>query len=396
MKRRTLRARLTLIYGGLFFAAGLLLLGVTYLLFQQQLAHRTQTIIGKNPPGALPRLDPAATVNVNGDLLTGPEAEQWLVTQQSTLRDAAVTSLLTQGGIALGAVGGAAAGFGWLVAGRVLSPLHRVTDAARRIASAPSTEPGLHERIALRGPDDEVKNLADAFDTMVERLDRSFDGQRRFVASASHELRTPLTVGRSLIELAMHRKSASADVRRLGEDLLEINSRHERLITGLLLLTKSENEITEKFPVDLADLVTHVVTQIGPEAERAGITVVEEAAEALTLGDGLLLERLVHNLVENGIRHNTGPGGTVEVVSRTVDDAVEVSVANTGPVIPRHEVQEVFEPFRRLGADRIAGGAGLGLSIVRAVATAHGGEATARPRAGGGLVVTVRLPADPH
>ena len=390
MKRLSLRARLTLIYGGLFFAAGLLLLGVTYVLFQQQLTHRTQTIIGKTPAAGL---DPAAAVNVNGDLLSGPEAEQWLVTQQSSLRAAATTSLLTQGGIALGAVGGAAAGFGWLVAGRVLSPLHRVTDAARRIASAPSTEPGLHERIALRGPHDEVKNLADAFDTMVERLDRSFDGQRRFVASASHELRTPLTVGRSLIELAMHRKSASADVRRLGEDLLEINSRHERLITGLLLLTKSENEITEKFPVDLADLVTHVVTQTAPEAERAGVTVVEEAAEALTLGDALLLERLVHNLVENGIRHNAGPGGLVEVVSRTVDDRAEVTVSNTGPVIPRHEIQDVFEPFRRLGADRIAGGAGLGLSIVRAVATAHGGEATARPRAGGGLVVTVRLPA---
>ncbi len=398
MKRLTLRARLTLIYGGLFFAAGVLLLGVTYVLFTQQLSQRTHTVIGKTPP---PGLDPDAAVNLNGDLLSGREAEQWLVTQQSSLRAAATTSLLTQGGIALGAVGGAAAGFGWLVAGRVLSPLHRVTDAARRIASAPSTEPGLHERIALRGPHDEVKNLADAFDTMVERLDRSFDGQRRFVASASHELRTPLTVGRSLIELAMHRKSASADVRRLGEDLLEINSRHERLITGLLLLTKSENEITEKFLVDLADLVTHVVTQTAPEAERAGVTVVEEAAEALTLGDALLLERLVHNLVENGIRHNTGPGGLVEVVSRTVEDTVgdtvgdtvEVTVSNTGPVIPRHEIQDVFEPFRRLGADRIAGGAGLGLSIVRAVATAHGGEATARPRAGGGLVVTVRLPA---
>jgi signal transduction histidine kinase len=391
VKRLTLRARLTLIYGGLFLAAGVLLLGVTYVLFHQQLTHRTQTVIGKSPP---PGLDPDAAVNLNGELLSGREAEQWLITQQSSLRDAAVTSLLTQGGIALGAVGGAAAGFGWLVAGRVLSPLHRVTDAARRIASAPSTEPGLHERIALRGPHDEVKNLADAFDTMVERLDRSFDGQRRFVASASHELRTPLTVGRSLIELAMHRRSASADVRRLGEDLLEINSRHERLITGLLLLTKSENEITEKFPVDLADLVTHVVTQTAPEAERVGVTVVEEAAEALTLGDALLLERLVHNLVENGIRHNTGPGGLVEVASRTVTDGVEVTVSNTGPVIPRHEIQDVFEPFRRLGADRIAGGAGLGLSIVRAVATAHGGEATARPRAGGGLVVTVRLPAD--
>lgn len=398
MKRVTLRARLTLIYGGLFFGAGVVLLGVTYALFNQQLTHRAQTIINQGPPrehnvNEPPKLRPGAIVYVNGRMLSGPEAERWLSTQQTTLRDAAVTSLLTQGGIALALVGGAAAGLGWLVAGRVLAPLHRVTDTARRIAAAPPTDPGLHERIALRGPDDEVKDLADAFDTMVERLDRSFDGQRRFVASASHELRTPLTVGRSLIELAMHRKSASPDVQRLGEDLLEINSRHERLITGLLLLAKSENEITERFPVDLADLVTHVVTQTAPEAARAGVTVHENPAEALTLGDGLLLERLVHNLVENGIRHNTGPGGVVEVVSRTSDGVAEVSVSNTGPVIPRHEVQDVFEPFRRLGGDRLAGGVGLGLSIVRAVATAHGGDVTASPREGGGLVVTVRLPA---
>ena len=144
--------------------------------------------------------------------------------------------------IALVVVGALAAGFGWLVAGRVLAPLHRVTDTARRIAAAPP-RPHLHERIALRGPDDEVKNLADAFDTMVERLDQSFDGQRRFVANASHELRTPLTLGRALVEVAMHRRTASADVKELGESLLEINARHEQLIDGLLILADSEKQL---------------------------------------------------------------------------------------------------------------------------------------------------------
>jgi signal transduction histidine kinase len=287
----------------------------------------------------------------------------------------------------------------------VLAPLHRVTDTARRIAAAPAADRGLHERIALRGPDDEVKDLADAFDTMVERLDRSFDGQRRFVANASHELRTPLTLGRALVEMAMHRPRASTDVKQLGENLLEINARHERLISGLLLLAGSESELPERRPVDLADIAVHVVGQTAAEARRAGVTVHEEAGEALTSGDALLLERLVHNLVENGIRHNLGEAGEagwVRVVSRTragdgpaeVEVEAEVEVSNSGPVVPAYEIPSLFEPFRRLGADRLvtAKGAGLGLSIVRSVARAHGGDATARPREGGGLVVTVALP----
>ncbi len=178
-------------------------------------------------------------MNSAGDVLTGSDAERVMREQQAHVRAAATKALLTQGSIALVVVGGLAAGFGWLVAGRVLAPLHRVTDTARRIAAAPAAGRGLHERIALRGPDDEVKNLADAFDTMVERLDHSFDGQRRFVANASHELRTPLTLGRALVEVAIHRKTASDDVKQLGETLLEINSRHEQLITGLLLLADS-------------------------------------------------------------------------------------------------------------------------------------------------------------
>jgi signal transduction histidine kinase len=417
-RRISLRARLTLIYGGLFLAAGVVLLAVTYALFNQQLTTGNLRIISKVVPGQAPSSaspsgpspeQPPQPATGDADLPTGGEMEKWMKNEQERLHHAAITSLVTQGGIALTVVGGTAAGFGWLVADRVLTPLHRVTDTARRIAAAPAADRGLHERIALRGPDDEVKDLADAFDTMVERLDRSFDGQRRFVANASHELRTPLTLSRALVEMAMHRKTASEDVIRLGENLLEINTRHERLINGLLLLATSENEIAERRPVDLADVVSHVITQTSAEAESAGITVHDEVGDAPVIGDALLLERLVHNLVENGVRHNDGDGGWVRVVCRIRDNGcAEIEVSNTGPVVPSYEIPSLFEPFRRLrtntphGPSRRGGvpavnakGVGLGLSIVRSIARAHHGDATARPREGGGLVVNVGLPTGP-
>ncbi|MFF3440585.1 sensor histidine kinase [Streptosporangium sp. NPDC002721] len=392
LPRLTLRIRLTLVYGALFLVAGLTLLGVTYLLFNQQLARSFADRHGNPGDGQRKTF----FISTNGDVLTGPEAVRWLQRQEEELRTAAATSLLTQGAVALSAVGAAAGGLGWVVAGRVLAPLRRVTDTARRIAVATVADHGLHARIALRGPEDEVKELADAFDTMVERLDHSFDGQRRFVANASHELRTPLTLNRALVELAMHRRAASPDVRQLGESLLEINARHEQLISGLLLLARAEHEIGDRSPVDMADVVSHVIAQTAGQAEDARVTVHEVAGPAPTSGDALLLERLVHNLVENGIRHNTGDGtGWVRVVSRTAPGGrVEVEVSNTGPAVPPYDVQKLFEPFRRLGADRLvtAKSAGLGLSIVRSVARAHGGDVTARPRGGGGLVMTAVLP----
>ncbi|WP_329056285.1 HAMP domain-containing histidine kinase [Amycolatopsis sp. NBC_01488] len=357
----SLRLRLTVLYGGLFLLAGGALLGVTYLLFTQQVGRRVTFIAGTAPAG-LP-------------VLPSPES---LDEQARQVREAAATSLLTQGAIALGAVAVLAAGLGWLVAGRALAPLRQVTDTARRIAAA--AEPGGQSRIALNGPDDEVKDLADAFDVMVERLDRSFDAQRRFVANASHELRTPLTLNRSLVEVAMHRRTASDDVRELGGKLLRINSRHEKLISGLLLLARSESALTERCPVDLAAVAAHVAP---PE-------VVEDLGEAVTLGDALMLERLAHNLVENAIRHNIA-GGWVRVTTRSSPGRVELEVANSGPVIPPAEVPALFDPFHRR-ARVAAEGAGLGLSIVRSVARAHGGEVVATARPEGGLVVVVSLP----
>ncbi|MET9273926.1 HAMP domain-containing sensor histidine kinase [Kribbella sp. NPDC003557] len=402
LKHLSLRGRLTLLYGGLFMAAGVVLLGVTYALFTANLGQQYRVIVKGTylspSPGAgrpAPPPNDVYVMNKDGAVLTGADAERVLEQQREQVRQAAIKSLLTQGGVALIAVGALAAGFGWLVAGRVLAPLHRVTDTARRIAASPAA---LHERIALQGPDDEVKNLADAFDTMVERLDHSFDGQRRFVANASHELRTPLTLGRALVEVAMHRRTASPDVKELGESLLTINARHEQLIEGLLILADSEKQLTTVYPVNLADVVTHVTAQLTGEAAAAGVELIRGPGDAPTRGDALLLERVVHNLVENGIRHNVpGDEQWVRVISKHSGDQVRVTVTNTGPEIPPYEVESLFKPFYRLGAERLVGGkgAGLGLSIVRSVAEAHGGTVTATPRAGGGLEITVVLPVDP-
>jgi signal transduction histidine kinase len=383
--RVTIRARLTLVYGGLFLVAGVLLLGVTYALIAQRIPDPSQRVTSFQgsveapvtpPPDETPEFGRQFESKVVGDT--------W---------DDALDALLTQGGIALVLAGVAATALGWLIAGRLLQPLQRMTDAARRIADAPAADRGLHERIALDGPHDEVKRLADTFDVMLERLDRSFDGQRRFVANASHELRTPLTLNRALLEVAVHRRTASLEVRQLGETLLEINGRHERLLDGLLVLARSEREVTERSYVDLADIVEHVAEQ----SKQDAVTILAEPGSAPTAGNAVLLERLVQNLVENGIRYNVPADGWVSVTTDTQPDGSAVLVVtNTGPVVPPYEVDRLFEPFHRLDGDRFgsaAPGAGLGLSIVRAVARAHGGEATARPRAGGGLVVTVTLPA---
>jgi signal transduction histidine kinase len=378
MKRLTIRARLTLVYGSLFLLAGIVLLGVTYALVSQRLPQGKISSKSELPPdGVIPQPPSAAKMEAT-------------ITEVS---DGALRELLIQGGIALVVVSAAAIALGWLIAGRMLQPLHQVTETARRIAHAPAADRGLHDRIALEGPHDEIKVLADTFDVMLEHLDKSFDGQRRFIANASHELRTPLTLNRALLEVAVQREPVPPELRHLGETLLEINSRHERLIDGLLLLARSESDIGERSLVDMADIVEHIAGQF----PTVTVTVRVSADEAPTVGNPVLLERLVQNLVENGVRHNIPSGGWVRVRSGTRPDGTAVvEVSNTGPVVPRYEIPGLFEPFRRLGADRLkAPGAGLGLSIVQAVARAHGGDVRAEPRDGGGLTVTVTLPAPP-
>ncbi|GIJ50883.1 sensor protein CutS [Virgisporangium aliadipatigenens] len=414
--RLTIRGRLTLVYGGLFLVAGLAVLGVTYVLTAQRVGG--EKFWAKCGPGAEaplqpsgePRVPPGAAptpparqpdtspgddclVGVGGEIappLTREEVRK--VVDKSA--DTTLQEVLIQGSIALAVVGAAAIALGWLLAGRLLQPLHRMTETARRIAAAPGADGTMHERIALDGPDDEVKELADTFDLMLERLDGAFDSQRRFIANASHELRTPLTLNRTLLEVALDPDTATPEIRQLGTTLLAVNARHARLIDGLLLLARSERALDEHFYVDLADVVAHVVTQLPQEK----IAVRLDAAEAPTAGSPVLLERLVQNLVENALRHNVSEDGWVRVATgvRPGTGQAMLTVENSGPHVPRYEIAGLFEPFRRLGTDRVgtsAHGVGLGLSIVEAVARAHGGTVTAEPRDEGGLVMTVLLPA---
>jgi signal transduction histidine kinase len=296
-------------------------------------------------------------------------------------------------------VGVAAAGFGWLLAGRALHPLQQITATARRVADR-----SLHERIALDGPDDEIKDLADTLDSMLERLDRAFDSQHRFVANASHELRTPLTINRTLIEVALSGPQANESMRQLGATLLAVNERHERLIDGLLTLASSEQRITEPSPVDMADIARHVTTGSTDGARGAGVDVRTRLRPAPVEGDPVLLERLAQNLVDNAIRYNRSEQGWIVVDTGVVGGSAHLTVENTGPPVQPYEVPGLFEPFRRRPTtERIADpagasigrGAGLGLSIVRSVARAHGGDVHASPREDGGLIVRVRLPAAP-
>ena len=388
--RLTIRARLTLVYGGLFLAAGVLLIGVTYALVSNQLPGRPNQLGSAEKCSSQPP-DPQESPDLDAGTALPCNEQRHASLLLTETRQSTLNTLLTQGGIALGVVGVAATALGWVIAGRMLRPLQRITETARRIADAPAADRSLHERIALTGPEDEIRQLAGTFNIMLERLDRSFDGQRRFIANASHELRTPLTLNRTLLEVAVAPDTASAEVRQLGNTLLAINDRHGRLIDGLLVLARSEREVVEHSFIDLADIVEHVVAQTPHDT----ITVIAEPEEAETTGNLVLLERLVQNLVENAVRYNLPTDGWVRVTSGTTPDGtVVLQVSNTGPVVPRYEVRRLFEPFYRVSENRLATtpGAGLGLSIVRAVANAHDGDVHVEPRDGGGLLVTVTLP----
>ena len=376
--RLSIRWRLTLVYGGLFVAVGVVLLTVTYVL------------VGKI-------LDQVVVSPQDGTLL-GPDAWQRLVTELTgRYRAQVLSTLLRQELVALALVTVCALLLGYAVADRALSPLHKVTALARELS-----ESTLHERIQLRGPDDEIKELADTFDAMVGRLQWAFDAQRRFVASASHELRTPLAINRTLLEVALGDPDASPDLTAVGRTLLATNARHERLIEGLLLLARSERALTGRVRADLSEVAGTALTAVTPDAERAGIAVEAELSPVATSGDPVLLERLVSNLLDNAVRHNADDGEGARLWLRTglIDGAATCQVSNTGPVIAPYEVDRLFGAFQKLRRpgderdDHTSGsGAGLGLSIVASIARAHGGTAFATPRPGGGLVVTVRLPA---
>jgi signal transduction histidine kinase len=270
----------------------------------------------------------------------------------------------------------------------VLRPVRQMTATAKQLS-----ESNLHERIALDGPEDELKELADTFDEMLGRLERAFDAQRRFVANASHELRTPLAINRTLLEVQLSDPAAPPEVAQLGRTLLATNERSEQLVEGLLLLARSENEIVDRKPVDLAEVASRALDQVREGAQAKDVELREELSPVVVQGNGVLLERIALNLMQNAVLYNV-PDGWVEVITQRQQGQALLVVSNTGPVVPAYEVDNLFEPFRRLRTERTGSekGVGLGLSIARSVARAHGGGITAEPREGGGLVMRVTLP----
>jgi signal transduction histidine kinase len=391
--RLSIRARLTLLYGGMFLVAGGVLIGIFYGIFTSNFpgGHLADGILATN--GTTTPLHPDQPVSFRPGVQLTHADVQAVRQQLDQHRSQIIQSLVGESLLALAVVAVAAVAFGWLMAGRALRSVRHITNTARRVAGS-----NLHERIALDGPRDELKELADTFDAMLERLDASFDGQRRFAANASHELRTPLATNRTLLEVAVAQHRVPAELRQVIDTVLAANAHSELVLEGLLALARSENQAIERLPVDLSDTAAGAVEETAAEAAAAGITVDAAPDPAPTTGDPILLERLALNLVRNGIRHNH-PGGWVAVSTQPAAEPglVELVVSNSGPPVPPEQVETLFEPFRRLGGSRTGHpqGAGLGLSIVRSVVQTHGGYLTASARDRGGLVVRICLPAAP-
>jgi signal transduction histidine kinase len=383
------RLKFTLLYGGLFLISGAALLAVTYVLVEHRIpvvaTTQGQTSTGvsfaqvcaKNPAGG--GATPLPTTPCTGLLQT--------LSQQ---RSAELNQLLRESGIALAIMTVVSIGLGWLVAGRVLRPLRTITTAARRISAR-----NLHQRLALDGPDDELKELGNTFNGLLARLEGSFAAQRQFVANASHELRTPLARQRTLVEVALRDPNPTvASLQAVCDRVLATGEEQERLIEALLTLARSQRGLDCREPLDLAAVTGDAAEASEAGAQSRGLRVHSALAEAPALGDPRLAERLAVNLVDNAVRHNV-PGGWVEVVTGMRAGRAVLSVANTGPVIPPEKVDLLFQPFGRL-EDRVnRDGLGLGLSIVTAIAAAHDADLRARPLPGGGLEVEVHFPRLP-
>jgi signal transduction histidine kinase len=383
MTRGTVRVRLTALYSSLFLITSTILLLVVNLLLKRMLEQRVLFISSSAPPG-FPPAGEQDIAPVPGAELTEPPG--WVRMERSVagraandLSEAVLDFQWLVSGVTIVVLAIVSVAVGWWMAGRVLSPLHRITATARRLSLS-----NLNERIALTGPRDELKELADTFDAMLDRLERSADGQRRFVANASHELRTPLAIQRAAIEIGLDDPTPErlAEVR---QDLLTANRRSERLIDGLLTLAQGDRglEVHEQVPLDA------IVHQVASEAPTGDVTLTVNVQPVTVSGDPVLLSRLVGNLLDNALRYNR-PGGGVWI---SLTAAGTLNISNTGAVIPEDRIGELFEPFRRLQPTRTgsADGAGLGLSIVNSIAQAHGAVGYARANPDGGLTVTVQF-----
>ena len=381
------RSRLTLLYTSLFALGGAALAVITYLLVAHSLGSTTTPRI---PPAIQARLTECLQAasrhgGANSSVMQKCGAVYVLGVQAGAAaqRSTTLTHLLTYSLAALGAVILLAAAAGWVVAGRILRPVHRLTVAART-----ASEQNLSQRIALQGPRDELRELADTFDAMLERLDRAFTSQRQFIANASHELRTPLTLMRTAIDVVLAKPEPTRDeLVSMAADVRRAVDHSQRLIEVLLVLARNDQERALTDPLDLA-----VVAEDALEGRLAnGITIITTLDEAPVTGDGVLLERLVANLLDNAERYNVA-GGTVEISTTVRDGTSVLRVVNTGAVVPADMVERLFLPFTRLDDRTRHDGFGLGLALVSSIAAVHGGSVDALALSTGGLDISVRLP----
>jgi signal transduction histidine kinase len=453
LPRRTARLRLTALYGGLFLLSGVALVAVTYVLFERATEYRAphlpkvphtlaiQHLELPVPPGQAlyqgqnmqvirhpPQLAQAQQelgqarqelVKARPRLILGvpsllgriqhqiAQAQHQLAQDQRQLADsvhqlaqvapvqaaqraADSHELLVNSGIALAIVAVLALLAGWVVAGRMLRPIRTITRKARRISST-----SLHERLALNGPQDELKELGDTLDDLFGRLDAAFEAQRQFVANASHELRAPLTRQRALIQVALADPDANlVSLRTAHERVLASEQHLEQMIDALLTLTRGQAGLQRRERLDLAAIASKALLAREPEAAGRDLDVRVTLAPAPTAGDPRLVERLIANLLDNAIRHNI-PQGNVEITTGIRHQRALLVVANSGPTIPPEELPRLLQPFQRLHGTRTnhTSGNGLGLAIVVAIATAHRATLSAQPHPDGGLTVEVTFPS---
>jgi signal transduction histidine kinase len=386
LPRGSVRMRLTALYGTLFILSGAAMLAIS-LWWSSSVS-----ISSANPAPPAPTRQQSPMAQAQARI---HQLEYQVSALSDHLRAAESHQMLTGAGIALIVMAVVSVGLGWLVAGRILRPLRAMITATRQIS-----EDDLHQRLAMPGPGDELKDLADTIDGLLARLQAAFDAQRQFVANASHELRSPLTEERTILEVALADPAAtSATLRSACEEVLEANQEQEQLIESLLALARSQRGLDHREPFDLADVTTRLLDARLGQAQAGGLSINAALTPAPATGDPGLAERLVANLIDNALRYNI-PGGRVEVMTGTRNGHTILRVANTGTAVPGGQIQRLLQPFQRLSPDRTGApaGSGLGLSIVAAIAKAHGAAVSARPGNEGGLDIEIDFatPATGH
>ena len=386
----TVRARLTLLYTGLFAVCGVIVVAVGYAQVAQlpargQVQGKQGRLASATDLASFAARCRSAEQSAHPDPHVLAKCASFFQQQGAQgQRDLTLSHLLQYSLITLAVVIALAAILGWIFSGRALRPVHRITTAARA-----ASEHNLSARVAPTGPRDELRELAETFDEMLGRLQAAFEGQQRFIANASHELRTPLAVMRATVNVVLGNPDATpGDLRGMAADIRAAVDHAEHLIGALLILARNERGLTVSEETDLATVAEDVLDTAGLGDRRVHATL----EPAVISGDPVLAERLIANLVDNAVRYNAA-AGDIWISTGTMAGSSQLTVANTGPVISPADAGRIFQPFERLSDRTSHDGFGLGLAIVASIAAIHGGTATARPRHDGGLSVTVTIPS---